>query len=83
MSWLLAYFKGGKIAALFAALGVALLVLWHALASARRQGAAEQKAKEAARYAEDVDKAARAARARDDVLSGRLRPDDTDPNRRD
>lgn len=83
MSWLLAYFKGGKIAAIFAAVGAALLVLWRALANARKQGAAEQKVKEAARYAEDVDKAARAARARDDVMSGRVRPDDKDPNRRD
>ncbi len=83
MSWLLAYFKGGKIAAIFAAIGAGLLLVWHALATARREGAAAEKAKGAERYAEDVDKAARAARARDDVLAGRVQPDPKDPNRRD
>lgn len=83
MTWLFNWFQGGKIAAIFAAIGAFALLVWRVLADARRQGAADQKAKEANRYAEDVDKAARAARARDDVLSGRLRPDDADPNRRD
>lgn len=83
MSWLLAYFKGGRIAAIIAAVGAALLLLWNALANARKQGAAEQKAKEAERYAKDVDKAAKAARARDDVIGGRVQPDGKDPYRRD
>lgn len=83
MSWLFNWLQGGKIAAFFAAIGAAALLVWHALATARREGAAQQKAKEAEQYAKDVDRAARAARARDDVLAGRVQPNDKDPNRRD
>lgn len=71
------------IYAILAGIGAALLAVWKAYASGKQTGVSQQKAKEAEGYARNVDKAADAAAARDAVLTGRVRPDDKDPYRRD
>jgi len=78
-----AIFAGGKVAAVAAAALAILAAAWKVMSNAEAVGAAKQKAKEDARYKEDVARAGDAVRARDDVLDGRVRPDDADPYRRD
>lgn len=78
-----AIFAGGKVAAVAAAALAILAAAWKVMSNAEAVGAAKQKAKEDERYKEDVARAGDAVRARDDVLGGRVRPDDADPYRRD
>lgn len=78
-----AIFAGGKVAAVAAAALAIIAAAWKVMSNAEAVGAAKQKAKEDDRYKEDVARAGDAVRARDDVLGGRVRPDDADPYRRD
>lgn len=78
-----AIFAGGKVAAVAAAALAIIAAAWKVMSNAEAVGAAKQKAKEDERYKEDVARAGDAVRARDDVLGGRVRPDDADPYRRD
>lgn len=77
------FFSGGKVAAIAAAALAISAAVWKAISTAKSAGANEQKLKEKARYEQDVSKAAKADRARDDVLSGRVQPDPHDKYRRD
>lgn len=77
------FFSGGKVAAIVAASLAALAAAWKVMSNAEAVGAAKQKAKEDEQYRKDVERAADASRARDDVLGGRVQPDDKDPYRRD
>lgn len=80
---ILAFFKGGKFAVVMAGIAAVAVTVWRGLASVKQAGRDEQKAKEAEGYERNVGKAADALRARDGVMSGRVREDDSDPNRRD
>lgn len=77
------FFTGGKVAAIAAAAIAGLAAAWKVMSNAEAAGRAKEKAKQDEQYRKDVSRAGEAVRARDDVLGGRVRPDDADPYRRD
>lgn len=77
------FFSGGKVAAIVAATIAATAAAWKVMSNAEATGRAKEKAKQDDQYRKDVSRAGDAVRARDDVLGGRVRPDDADPYRRD
>lgn len=80
LAWLVKNWKAAALIAAAFAVFIALIALANHLKEA---GRSEERAKGVDRYLEDVGKASDAVRARDDVLSGRVRPGDNDKNRRD
>ena len=77
MDFLLSLIPGGNLAVILTAIGAGLLALWRIVAGVRQSGVDKQKAKEAERRAENLDRIRDAADAKP---AGSVHDD---PNNRD